>query len=161
VDYEDPFERVKGTKMPTGSTRPSKGLQEQAPASEAPVKGEVKEAKSAWAASRQPSSTDRTTRTESTMSEKAVGRVTPEERDEIRELFLRKNALSELFLSLAKLDAEALGKTPLYDRVLRDMGEVTEKFQAWWDAKAKAYGWESRPGGNWRIDFETCEVFLT
>lgn len=40
------------------------------------------------------------------------------------------------------------------------MGETGTKFQAWWDAKAKQYGWESHPKGNWEINFQTCEITL-
>ena len=91
---------------------------------------------------------------------KPVGRVTPDERDEIRELFLRKSALTELFLSLSKLDAASLAASPLYDKIIHDMGDVTVRFQTWWENKAKQYGWEGRSGGNWNIDFETCEIYL-
>ena len=94
------------------------------------------------------------------MDKKPLGRVTTEERDEIRELFMRRSALSELFLSLAKLDAESLSKSPLYDRVVRDMGRASVDFQEWWDSKAKKYSWEGKAGGSWRIDFESCEIFL-
>lgn len=95
------------------------------------------------------------------MEREAVGRVTPAERDEIRELFLRKNALQELFLSLAKLDAETLERSPLYEKVIKDMSVVNGRFQAWWDAKAAAYGWKGKAGSSWNIDFDTCEISLT
>jgi hypothetical protein len=42
---------------------------------------------------------------------KIVGSVTPEERDEIRLLFERKNGLSELFKSLVNIDREELEKS--------------------------------------------------
>ena len=86
---------------------------------------------------------------------KTVGKVTPEERTEIQTLFERKNGLMEL----AKIiNAD---NTELYEKLVKDMGETSTKFQAWWDAMAKKYQWESAEGGNWEINFETCEIFLS
>ena len=85
---------------------------------------------------------------------KIVGQVTPEERDEIQKLFERRNCLQEL----AKI--VETNNTELYEKLVKDMGETGTKFQAWWDAKAKQYGWESHPKGNWEINFQTCEITL-
>ena len=83
-----------------------------------------------------------------------MGQVTPEERDEIQKLFERRNGLQEL----AKIvDAK---NQELYEKLVKDMGETGTKFQAWWDAKAKQYGWESHPKGNWEINFQTCDITL-
>lgn len=80
--------------------------------------------------------------------------VTPEEGKEIQSLFERKNGLS----GLAKiLTADNKG---LYEKLVKDMGETEAKFQAWWDDKAKKYGWESTPNGNWEINFQTNEITL-
>ena len=85
---------------------------------------------------------------------KIVGQVTPEERVEIQALFERKNGLTEL----AKIvDAS---NTELYEKLVKDMGETGTKFQQWWDTKAKQYGWESHPKGNWEINFQTNEITL-
>jgi len=85
---------------------------------------------------------------------KIVGQVTPEERAEIQALFERKNGLTEL----AKIvDAN---NTELYEKLVKDMGETGTKFQQWWDNKAKQYGWESHPKGNWEINFQTNEITL-
>ena len=134
VDYEEPFERLTGRRM-SGATR-------QAPTARAATNEIAKEAR--------PMDTDR----------KPVGLVTPAERDQIRELYMRKTALTELFLSLSKLDRAALDASPLYEKVVRDMGQVTVRFQAWWDDRATAYGWPARAGGSWNINFETCEIYL-
>lgn len=85
---------------------------------------------------------------------KIVGQVTPEERDEIQKLFERKNGLQELAKIVDASNQE------LYDKLVQDMGETGGKFQQWWDAKAKQYGWESHPKGNWEINFQTCEITL-
>ena len=90
----------------------------------------------------------------------ALGKVDPEERDLIRSLHVRKTGLAELFASLSRMKDDALEVSNLYQRLVREMGEVTLDYQAWWDAMAKKYGWPSQPGGAWRIDFETCAVYL-
>lgn len=85
---------------------------------------------------------------------KVVGQVTPEERNEIQALFERKNGLTELAKILTADNAE------LYEKLIKDMGETGTKFQQWWDEKAKKYGWESHPKGNWEINFQTNEITL-
>ena len=89
-----------------------------------------------------------------------VGKVTPAERDEIKALFERKNGLTELFRSLLNVDPAELEASGLYDRLVKDMGEVSTRFQQWWDEKSRQHQWTSAKGGQWQIDFETCEVFL-
>jgi len=85
---------------------------------------------------------------------KIVGEVTPEERTEIQTLFERKNGLNELSKILTADNGE------LYEKLIKDMGETNLKFQQWWNEKAKKYGWESHPKGNWEIDFQTNEITL-
>lgn len=83
-----------------------------------------------------------------------VGQVTPEERDEIQQLFERRNGLNELAKILTA------DNTELYDKLVKDLGETGTRFQAWWDRMGAKYHWESAEGGNWEINFDTCEVFL-
>lgn len=85
---------------------------------------------------------------------KNVGQVSPEERDEIQSLFERKNGLTELAKILTADNAA------LYEKLVKDLGETSAKFQQWWDDKSKLYGWESHPKGNWEINFQTCEIYL-
>ncbi len=85
---------------------------------------------------------------------KVVGSVTVEEKDEIKTLFERRNGLNEL----AKiLTAE---NTELYEKLVKDMGNTGAKFQNWWNRMSTKYQWESTEGGNWEIDFDTCEIYL-
>lgn len=86
---------------------------------------------------------------------KKVGKVTPEERDEIKRLFERKNGLNEL----AKIITA--DNTELYERLVKDLGETSNLFQQWWDQMAQKYNWESAENGNWEICFETCEIILS
>jgi CXXX repeat modification system protein len=88
------------------------------------------------------------------MERKLVGQVAVEEKNEIQTLFERRNGLSELAKILTPDNAE------LYEKLVKDMGETSTKFQRWWDEKAQKYNWESTNDGNWEINFDTCEIFL-
>lgn len=85
---------------------------------------------------------------------KVVGQVTPEEKNEIQKLFERRNGLNELAKILTADNAE------LYEKLVKDLGETSTKFQAWWDRMGAKYQWESIEGGNWEINFDTCEISL-
>lgn len=85
---------------------------------------------------------------------KKVGQVTPEERDEIKRLFERRNGLNELAKVLTADDTE------LYEKLVADMGATSVKFQDWWSSNAAKYGWEGVEGGQWQINFDTCEIFI-
>lgn len=88
------------------------------------------------------------------MSKRLVGQVTPEEKDEILTLFERRNGLNELAKILTADNAE------LYEKLVKDLGETGTKFQDWWNRMAEKYQWESSEGGNWEINFDTCEIYL-
>lgn len=88
------------------------------------------------------------------VAKKIVGQVTEEERNEIQTLFERRNGLNEL----AKI--VTADNTDLYEKLVKDLGETGTKFQQWWDSMADKYQWESEEGGNWEINFETCEIYL-
>lgn len=88
------------------------------------------------------------------VTKKNVGQVTQEEKNEIQALFERRNGLNELAKIVTADNAD------LYEKLVRDLGETSTKFQNWWDRMARKYEWESVEGGNWEINFETCEIFL-
>lgn len=88
------------------------------------------------------------------MERKLVGQVTAEEKNEIQALFERRNGLNELFQILT-VENEAL-----YEKLVKDLGETGAKFQNWWNRMGEKYNWESAEGGNWEINFETCEIYL-
>jgi CXXX repeat modification system protein len=87
-----------------------------------------------------------------------VAKVPVTERDAIRELYVRKIGIAEAFAIMAR--TEGAQATPLYRQIVEDLGEATVAFQSWWDRTAKAYAWQSIPGKKWRIDFDTCDVWL-
>mgnify|MGYP004500103601 FL=1 len=88
------------------------------------------------------------------MEKKLVGQVTVEEKNEIQALFERRNGLNELSQILT-VENEAL-----YEKLVKDLGETGVKFQDWWNRMGEKYNWESAEGGNWEIDFETCNIYL-
>ena len=85
---------------------------------------------------------------------KVVGQVSELEKREIQILFERRNGLNELAKILTA------DNTELYERLLKDLGETSIKFQKWWNQMSEKYQWESIDGGNWEIDFDTCEIYL-
>ncbi len=85
---------------------------------------------------------------------KLVGQVSPEEVKEIQILFERKNGLAELAKILTADNVE------LYEKLVKDIGQTGTKFQTWWDEKAREYGWESHPKGNWEVNFLTGDITL-
>ncbi len=88
-------------------------------------------------------------------TKKLVGQVTPEEKKEIQQLFERRSGLNEL----AKI--VTADNSYLYEKLANDLGETCVKFQSWWDRMAAKYQWESIDGGNWEINFDTSEIYLT
>lgn len=88
------------------------------------------------------------------MKTKIVGHVTVEEKQEIQRLFERRNGLNELAKILTSDNEE------LYEKLVKDLGETSTKFQQWWDTMANKYQWESSPNGNWQINFDTNEIVL-
>ena len=85
---------------------------------------------------------------------KVVGQVTVEEKNEIQTLFERRNGLNELAKIVTADNAD------LYEKLVKDMGETGTKFQNWWDRMAQKYQWESAENGIWEINFDTCEISL-
>lgn len=86
---------------------------------------------------------------------KIVGSVTEQEKQEIQRLFERRNGLNEL-ARIITVDNDAL-----YQKLVRDMGETTTKFQQWWDRMYEKYQWERTENGSWEINFITNEISLS
>ncbi len=85
---------------------------------------------------------------------KTVGQVTPQERDEIQTLFERRNGLNELAMVLSP------NNTELYEKLVKDMGETSIKFNDWWERMEKKYDWVGEENGHWEINFNKCEIIL-
>ena len=88
------------------------------------------------------------------MAKKLIGQVTVEETKEIQYLYERKNGLSELARILTPDNQE------LYEKLVKDLGKTQSEFQNWWTQMSQKYNWASVDGGNWEIDFDTCDIYL-
>lgn len=88
------------------------------------------------------------------MNKKIVGRVTEDEKKEIQKLYERRNGLHEL-ARILNADNE-----DLYERLVKDLGDTSTKFQKWWDDMVEKYHWESSPNGSWEINFQSNEIVL-
>ena len=88
------------------------------------------------------------------MVAKLVGSVTSEEKVCIQQLFERKNGLNELAKIITSENNE------LYEKVVKDLGETSSKFQKWWDDMNAKYSWQSEQNGHWEIDFESNNIYL-
>lgn len=88
------------------------------------------------------------------MVKQIIGQVTIDEKNEIQTLFERRNGLNELAKILSPENEE------LYEKLVKDLGETSTRFQNWWDRMAQKYQWKSIDGGNWEINFDTCEIYL-
>lgn len=88
------------------------------------------------------------------MVAKLVGSVTSEEKVFIQQLFERKNGLNELAKIITSENNE------LYEKVVKDLGETSSKFQKWWDDMNAKYSWQSEQNGHWEIDFGSNNIYL-
>ncbi|MBQ0050901.1 MAG: CXXX repeat peptide modification system protein [Treponema sp.] len=85
---------------------------------------------------------------------KIIGKVLQEERDEIKNLYMRKLSLIDLVKSLKDDDA-------IYEKVISDLSKTNEKFENWWNEIGAKYCLEGRGStSNWTINFDTCEISL-
>ena len=89
-----------------------------------------------------------------------AGVVSEKEKNTIRELYERKTALQELFITLKNQALTEDEKNFLYDKLVEDMGKTETAFQLWWDEKTEKYNWQQENGAKLLIDFKTNEIFL-
>jgi len=89
-----------------------------------------------------------------------VGKVNPDERDEIQRLFNRKNGLIELSRTLTSASKKELENSPLYEKLTEDLGKTTNKFNDWWKRMSEKYKWENAQDYRWEIDFSTCQIYI-
>ena len=83
-----------------------------------------------------------------------IGKVSKEERDEIKSLHMRRSALLDLSQILTAENSE------LHKKLIEDLAEINANFHEWWVSKVKEHNWERSEKGRWQIDFNTCEIFL-
>lgn len=83
-----------------------------------------------------------------------IGKVTPEEKKEIQVLFERRNGLNEL-AKIVTIDNEEL-----YEKLVKDLGRTSAKFQEWWNTMSEKYHWKGAENCSWEINFQTNEIYL-
>jgi CXXX repeat modification system protein len=89
---------------------------------------------------------------------KNLGKVTSKERDTIRELYERRNALMELLKALSNFEKKEADY--LYEKLIKDLSQVNAKYHDWWQQVSQKYHWENTEGMHWEVEFDTCTVFL-
>ncbi|MCX8129651.1 MAG: CXXX repeat peptide modification system protein [Clostridia bacterium] len=94
------------------------------------------------------------------MLREKVGFVTENEKSLIMQLYTKKKALEELFLTLCNPSLTELNKDSLYTKIVDDMGKTKTEFDKWWSDMSRKYQWKSCENKQWTIDFETSEIFL-
>ena len=94
------------------------------------------------------------------MLKEKVGMVTEQEKNEIKALFERKNALNELLMTLSNPEMSEQAKNDLYERIVGDISRTKASFDKWWSDMSNKYQWKSVKNANWNIDFETNEISL-
>ncbi|MCR3759780.1 CXXX repeat peptide modification system protein [Clostridium felsineum] len=94
------------------------------------------------------------------MINEKVGIITTEEKEEIEVLYERKLALEELAMTLDNPEFDKNSRSKIYERIIEDLGKSKVEFECWWEEKSKKYQWKSIEGYQWKINFETREIFL-
>lgn len=89
-----------------------------------------------------------------------VGFVTDGEKEEIQKLHEKRLALKELLLTLCNPALKENEKDALYEKIVKDLGNVNLSCEMWWSKMSKKYVWKSMENGVWNIDFNTNEIFL-
>ena len=85
-----------------------------------------------------------------------IGLVTPDERDTVRILHLRRQALKDLLFSTQMFSPSDIPN--LYEKIISDLGKTIHDHDQWWDEMALRYSWKSVQGYKWHLDFSSCEV---
>lgn len=88
-----------------------------------------------------------------------LGTVTEDECKRLQAVFDRKMALQGLVRALSDMPAQASNE--LYDRLVKDYGEVERKMREWWEEIYHKYNWPNPPQASWSLEFSTLKVTLT
>lgn len=88
------------------------------------------------------------------MSEKYLGVIDERESAELRKMFMRKNALKELFVTISSSETE------LYNKLINDIIESNQALNIWWQDVAQKYQWSFGQRDQWRVDFLTREIYI-
>lgn len=88
------------------------------------------------------------------MNETLLGKLDENEIQTLSTISQRKTALEELVKIIPeKNDA-------LYEKIIKDYSSTQESLVSWWEQVAQHHNWKYRSTDSWRVDFNTCEIFL-
>jgi len=94
------------------------------------------------------------------MKREIVGKVTEDEKREIRRLYERRCALKELYITLASPYLSEEERKVLYEKICDDMERTISQYDDWWRQMPEKYSWKRMENGCWTVNFETNEVYL-
>ncbi|MDT8719432.1 CXXX repeat peptide modification system protein [Clostridium sp. 19966] len=89
-----------------------------------------------------------------------VGVVSEIEKLELMKLYEKKNAIEELEFSINKSDLGEKDIEKIKEKIIIQKPIIVNQFNEWWKSKANKYSWQGKEGGQWRINFDSNEIFL-
>lgn len=89
-----------------------------------------------------------------------VGTVTEQEKNEIMQLYERKNALKELYITLSSPYVTDEERKLLKESLIEDLTKTHSRFESWWRTSQEKYNWKTDENGHFVISFDTREIFL-
>ena len=94
------------------------------------------------------------------MARTKIADVTDDERNEIRRVYERRTALTELLLTLDSPDLSSSDREALQTSIEEDLARTQDRFEGWWLAVGAKYRLERADHCTWMIDFDTKELWL-
>lgn len=88
-----------------------------------------------------------------------VGEVTPEEAATIKYLTGRKTEIKLQLKRLIDMDKEEL-YCALYDRMIKEMEEISTACEQWWDEKYQKYQWANIIGDEIEVNYDNGKVLV-
>lgn len=88
-----------------------------------------------------------------------LGKVSLDECETIKEAFRKKETLTELMTSLFN-ESEIQNDSVLYKRIVDDLNETNYEIAKWWNDVSKKYQWKYTEKNRWRLEYDSCDVYL-
>ncbi len=94
------------------------------------------------------------------MFKEKLGNLTLKEKEEILLLLEKKWALQELIDALDSQPYSDEEKKILHNRIVTDLEKNQTAYEKWMSGISRKYHWKIDERGQWRIDFNTSEIFI-
>ena len=94
------------------------------------------------------------------MESKLIGKVNEEEKNEIMVIYERRLGIEELMYTFKSNLLSEEESEKLLSKMSLEAGKGKIDSERWWQRMFQKYGWEAEEGRNWRIDFDTCDIYL-